>query len=196
MQHILKFRTSQAIPWPWSLILAEAVVLGGRWSNSPWRVAACPVPSRGPRSRPGPRPVGRWPGLASARPCPHGPAWPPWAVPDPGSPEGPDPDPHLQADLPAQPWPVPIPGKVADAQGWGCPQLPLCLPCSPARVGGTGLAGEALPRHPWGTPEAPSSQPQEAAGPCCAVVCGEDINYHSSHENNRSRVQNDWPRAV
>lgn len=104
-------------------------------------------------------------------------------------PTRPDPDPYLQADRPAQPWPVPIPGKVADAQGWGCPQLPLCLPCSPAGVGGTGLAGEALPRHPWGGPEAPSSQPQEAAGPCCAVVCGEDINYHSSHENNRSRVQ-------
>lgn len=39
-------------------------------------------------------------------------------------------DPHLQADAPAQPPPVPGPTQVPDALGWGQPQLPFSCPAS------------------------------------------------------------------
>lgn len=51
----------------------------------------------------------------------------------PVPPTRPDPDPFLQAGIPAQPWPIPVPTEVTDAQGWGClsaPHLPPGLPCT------------------------------------------------------------------
>lgn len=58
---------------------------------------------------------------------------------------GPDPDPHLQADVPAWAWPSNIPMEVHDAWDWGCPCLPTSgLPCSLAGVVGWTRADEAF----------------------------------------------------
>lgn len=67
------------------------------------------------------------------------------------------PDPHPQADVPAQLHP--IPREVPIAQGWVCPWLPLGLPCSLDAMVGWVLSA------PGEFPPLPTSGPWGATGP-------------------------------
>lgn len=103
---------------------------------------------------------------------------------------------HPQADNTVQVWPIPIPREVPDAHDWGCPWLPLRLPCSPA-----GVVGQAWLVRPYLATSGellklPAASPRKLMAPAVQWCVEKILIIPILMRKTRSRVWDDWPRAV